>query len=64
MGEGLLSMGLPCLVSSKRVLPVSQGAQQMPFPARLPKVTVRGRWLKPIINVVLDEAEQKLILGF
>ena len=49
--EGLLSIGLPCLVSSKRGLPVSLGAQQMHYPARLPNLAVKGRWLKPTINV-------------
>ena len=35
----------------------------MHYPARLPNLAVRGRWLKPIINVILDKAEQKLING-
>ena len=55
-------MGLPCLVSIRIVLPVSLGAQHH-FPARFPNLAVRGRWLKPIINVILDKADQKLING-
>ena len=52
-------MGLPCLVSSKRVLPVSLGAQQMHVSSRLPNLAVRGRWLKPIISEILDMAGKK-----